>query len=73
MVTYFVYSNKEAVAMITTGEGKFYCNGIDLAAKAALNEEMQQKLLHQLCKLVAKILTFPIPTVAAINGENSVK
>ena len=67
-----MFRNKEAVAMITTGEGKFYSNGIDIPAIAALNEEMQRKFMHQLCKLVARILTFPIPTVAAINGENSV-
>ncbi|CAG8726755.1 11935_t:CDS:2, partial [Racocetra fulgida] len=57
--------NLERAALITIGEGKFYSNGLDL--EHALNTP--GFFDDYFLKLLARILTFPIPTVAAINGH----
>ncbi len=57
-------------ALITTGEAKsrFYSNGIDLKWSAAHPDQVES-LSCLLLETAAKILTFPIPTFAAINGH----
>lgn len=55
-------------ALILTGEGKFFSNGLDL--KWIDTEGGDGGLLQQVAEeLMARILTFPLPTVAAINGH----
>ncbi|OZJ05228.1 hypothetical protein BZG36_02314 [Bifiguratus adelaidae] len=51
-------------ALVTTGEGKFFSNGLDI--NSALNTPGFFDLVH---KFLARVLVFPIPTVAAINGH----
>jgi len=58
----------EATALITTGDGKFYSNGLDLTwmlANTALVMEFIKTFLH----FLKKLLIFPIPTIAAMNGH----
>jgi Delta3-Delta2-enoyl-CoA isomerase len=54
-------------AVVTTGEGKFYSNGLDLdwLGSAADPGAFMDKV-HQ---LLVRILTFPALTVAAVNGH----
>ncbi|RIA89025.1 ClpP/crotonase-like domain-containing protein [Glomus cerebriforme] len=55
----------EPAALITTGEGKFFSNGLDLEHAISTPGFFDDYYL----KLLTRILTFPIPTVAAINGH----
>ena len=57
-------------ALVTTGTGKFYSNGLDLEwllAKADPSE--RSSYIPGVLGLMARILTFPTITVAAINGH----
>ncbi|GBB88577.1 hypothetical protein RclHR1_15100004 [Rhizophagus clarus] len=55
----------EPATLITTGEGKFFSNGLDLEHALTTPGFFDDYYL----KLLIRILTFPIPTVAAINGH----
>jgi len=57
-----------AQALITTGVGKFYSNGLDLEWLGA-NGDRLQWYVGRVQSLFSRILTFPLPTVAAINGH----
>ncbi|MFV0493542.1 enoyl-CoA hydratase/isomerase family protein [Mycobacterium sp.] len=57
-----------AQALITTGSGKFYSNGLDLDWLAA-NGDRADWYVGRIQTLLNRILTFPLPTVAAINGH----
>jgi Delta3-Delta2-enoyl-CoA isomerase len=54
-------------ALVTTGEGKFYSNGLDLDwLGSAPDPGAFMDKVHQ---LLVRILTFPALTVAAVNGH----
>jgi enoyl-CoA hydratase/carnithine racemase len=57
-----------AQALITTGTGKFYSNGLDLDWLAA-NGDRLNWYVGRVQDLLNRILTFPLPTVAAVNGH----
>lgn len=57
-------------ALVTTGTGKFYSNGLDLEWVMGGDSDMTLgELAAEAQKLMARTLTFPRPTVAAINGH----
>lgn len=57
-------------ALVTTGTGKFYSNGLDLEwLMGAADEETRKTYIPTVLGLMARILTFPTITVAAINGH----
>ncbi len=56
-------------ALVTTGEGKFYSNGLDLAWMMGPECDAPQAFVAQVQALLARWLTFPRITVAAINGH----
>ena len=57
-------------ALVTTGSGKFYSNGLDLEWAMLPDSEMNLgQLALESQKLMARLLVFPRPTVAAINGH----
>jgi len=56
-------------ALVTTGEGKFYSNGIDLAWLGAAGRAEVGPFLGAVHGLFARLLAFPRPTVAALNGH----
>jgi enoyl-CoA hydratase/carnithine racemase len=58
----------EAKALVTTGSGKFYSNGLDLDWLAA-HSDQGDWYLGQVHQLLARVLVAPVPTVAAINGH----
>lgn len=59
---------KDAQALITTGVGKFYTNGLDLDWLMA-NGERTQWYVNRVQQLFGRVLTLPVPTVAAVNGH----
>jgi Delta3-Delta2-enoyl-CoA isomerase len=58
----------EAKALVTTGLGKFYSNGLDLDWLAA-HSDQGDWYLGQVHQLLARVLVASVPTVAAINGH----
>ena len=57
-------------ALVTTGTGKFYSNGLDLDWALSGEADMSfVELALETQKLLARTLAFPHPTVAAINGH----
>ena len=57
-------------ALVTTGTGKFYSNGLDLEWLFAKASDAERKsYIPGVLVLMARILTFPTITVAAINGH----
>ena len=54
---------------MTIGEGKYYSLGLDLDRMATMPGLGSFEFLYEVQKLLARLLTFPLVTVAAINGE----
>jgi Delta3-Delta2-enoyl-CoA isomerase len=57
-----------AAALVTTGDRKFYSNGMDLDWLATLGAEADG-FLAEVSHLFARLLGFPMVTVAAVNGH----
>ncbi|MEU5845858.1 enoyl-CoA hydratase/isomerase family protein [Saccharopolyspora shandongensis] len=55
-------------ALVTTGQGKFYSNGLDLDWLLN-NYDQLDSYRTEIHELLARVLTLPVPTVAAINGH----
>ncbi|XP_046360406.2 enoyl-CoA delta isomerase 2, peroxisomal-like isoform X1 [Haliotis rufescens] len=66
-----VEQNSECRALVTTGNEKFFCNGLDLQyVKTFTDLERQlEQYLDELNKLIVRLMLFPLPTVAAISGH----
>jgi enoyl-CoA hydratase/carnithine racemase len=57
-------------ALVTIGEDeKFYSNGLDLAWLAGDGEKERPQFVKSVLKFLGRVMAFPIPTVAAINGH----
>jgi len=57
-------------ALVTTGTGKYYSNGLDL--EKAMNPDYDwgiAEIARSTQELLARTLAFPRPTIAAINGH----
>ena len=63
-----VENSNEPVALVTIGSGKFYSNGLALDWLLA-NPEQAAPYSQRVQRLLARMLTLPVPTVAAINGH----
>ncbi|WP_102417227.1 enoyl-CoA hydratase-related protein [Mycobacterium sp. 4858] len=57
-----------AHGLVTTAGGKFYTNGLDLDWLGA-HAEQTQDYVARVQALLARVLTFPTPTAAAITGH----
>ena len=55
--------------MVTIGKGKHFSLGIDLEGLISLSALEIMEFSDGLQKLLGRILTFPLVTVAAINGK----
>jgi enoyl-CoA hydratase/carnithine racemase len=55
-------------AVVTTGTGKFYSNGLDLDFMAA-NPDAAEANLREVHALFARVLAFPAPIVASLQGH----
>jgi enoyl-CoA hydratase/carnithine racemase len=56
-------------ALVTTGQGKFYSNGLDLDWLGGESATDGARFLDDVDRLFARVLTFPTATAAAINGH----
>jgi enoyl-CoA hydratase/carnithine racemase len=54
--------------LVTTARGKFYTNGLDLDWLAA-HAEQTQSYVARVQALLARVLTLPMPTAAAVTGH----
>lgn len=61
-------AEKSAQALLTIGTGKFYSNGLDLDFFLS-NPDRADWYVDRVQKLFARVLTFPMPTLAAVNGH----
>ncbi|WP_378729746.1 enoyl-CoA hydratase-related protein [Nocardia brasiliensis] len=57
-----------AQGLVTTASGKFYSNGLDLDWLGA-NGDRAQWYVGQVQALLARVLTLPVPTAAALPGH----
>lgn len=64
-----IEASEGEAALVTTGEGKFYSNGLDLEGFAAGTAGDPKLVMDGLDRLFARLLTFPTATAAAINGH----
>lgn len=55
-------------ALVTTGSGKFYSNGLDVAESEG-PVALEADYVQQVHQIYHRFLTLPMPTVAAINGH----
>ncbi|MBA2522977.1 MAG: enoyl-CoA hydratase/isomerase family protein [Solirubrobacterales bacterium] len=56
-------------AVVLTGEGKFFSNGLDLEWMGAAAEGQPQKVVERVHTLLARTLVSGFPVVAALNGH----
>ena len=56
-------------ALVTTGEGKFYSNGLDLTWLMGGGAKDPRAFIEEFHQHLARVLSFPRFTVAAINGH----
>ena len=59
---------KSAKGLVTVGSGKFYSNGLDLDWLMA-NSDRLDWYVGRIHELFSRVLTFSLPTVAAVNGH----
>lgn len=59
---------KKVQFFITTGNGKFYSNGLDQTFLKTCATEKYLETFNLLNKTLIRFLTFPVLTVAALNG-----
>ncbi|KAL3503080.1 hypothetical protein ACH5RR_037529 [Cinchona calisaya] len=64
-----VLRDKSACALITTNQGKFFSNGMDVKYLRQCDSQMAIEYLFMFQRLVSKLLTFCIPTIAVIRGH----
>ncbi len=64
-----VEADETALAVALTGEGKFFSNGLDLEWMMEAGEESTKLVVEGLQALYMRLLTFPVPVVAAVNGH----
>ncbi|XP_061189927.1 uncharacterized protein LOC133197747 isoform X3 [Saccostrea echinata] len=66
-----VERNKSASILVTTGEGKFYSNGIDLDWLNSIgrSSDAGRQFDTVIRDTLWRVMHFPMPTVAAINGH----
>jgi Delta3-Delta2-enoyl-CoA isomerase len=63
-----VEATEGACALVTTGDGKFYSNGMDLDWLATVPSQAGE-YLRAIYRLLGRVLGFPAITVAAVNGH----
>lgn len=62
-----IEADPSPVALITTASGRFFSNGLDTDALA--DPVLRATYIPVVEHLLARFLTFPVPTIAAINGH----
>jgi Delta3-Delta2-enoyl-CoA isomerase len=66
-----VEKSEGPAALVTVGgEEKFYSNGLDLAWLGGDGLSEAPQFIDSVLKLLARMLAFPVPTAAAMNGHS---
>lgn len=55
--------------LVLTGHDKYFSNGLDLNAIGAMDREAFAVFGRELMRSIGRLLVFPVPTVAAVNGH----
>ena len=64
-----VYSDVRINALIITGEGKSFSQGLDIEYLFSAGTEGAAKFIDECMEMVGRLLILPIPSVAASNGH----
>jgi enoyl-CoA hydratase/carnithine racemase len=64
-----VVADDTAHSLVLTGAGKYFSNGFDLEFLGRLQGPELMAFIRDAQLLVARVLTFPVPTVAVVNGH----
>jgi enoyl-CoA hydratase/carnithine racemase len=64
-----VVADDTAVGLVTVGDGKAYSQGYDLEAFGRFEGLELQAFIDRSVRVLARLLTLPVPTVAALNGH----
>jgi Delta3-Delta2-enoyl-CoA isomerase len=56
-------------ALVTSGAGKFYSNGLDVAWMMANGPTAAGEMIQRTLAVIGRVLTLPVFTVAAVNGH----
>eukprot|EP00057_Strongylocentrotus_purpuratus_P005341 XP_003730750.2 PREDICTED: delta(3,5)-Delta(2,4)-dienoyl-CoA isomerase, mitochondrial-like [Strongylocentrotus purpuratus] len=64
-----VERNDDVRGVIFTGEGKFFSYGVDLPWVAQQTLDMTDKFICESDALTERVASFPMPTIAAMNGH----
>ena len=65
-----VEKSSGAAALVTVGgEGKFYSNGLDLNWIMGQGQPEGERFVRDFLAFLGRVLAFPVPTVAAMNGH----
>jgi Delta3-Delta2-enoyl-CoA isomerase len=64
-----VEANAAARALVTVGTGKHYSNGFDIEFLGTLDGPGLAAFMDGALRVLTRLLTFPVPTAAALNGH----
>lgn len=64
-----VEDDPDAAALVTVGEDRYFCNGFDLGYLGSAGQAEVLGFVERTCELLGRVLTLPLPTVAAVNGH----
>ncbi len=64
-----VERDEEITGLVLTGNDKYFSTGFDLEYLGGLDGEQLPAFILAAQQLVARVLTFPLPTAAAVNGH----
>jgi enoyl-CoA hydratase/carnithine racemase len=64
-----IEASSAPAALVTTGEEKFFSNGLDLTWMAGDGSPEGGRFVADVMRLLGRFLVLPVPTVAAINGH----
>lgn len=62
-------ASAEPTALVLTGEGKFFSNGLDLAWMSGEGRDRAGEVVSGMLRIFARLLGSPLPSVAALNGH----
>jgi Delta3-Delta2-enoyl-CoA isomerase len=62
-------SSGPAAVVTTGGDPKFYSNGLDLAWMGGDGRDEAGTFVADVMRLLGRVMAFPMPTIAAINGH----
>jgi enoyl-CoA hydratase/carnithine racemase len=64
-----VAAKEDAAALVTVGGEKHYSNGFDIEFLGTLAGDDLAAFMDRTLRLLTRLLTFPVPTAAALNGH----